>query len=183
MTTGPVDAADTREVLVGRVGRPHGVRGELSVEVRTDEPERRFAPGVRLRTARGPLTVEAARWHRTRLLVRVAGVADRAAAESLRGLDLALDVPAGESPADPDEYYDHQLVGLTVLDRSGERLGEVEAVLHLQSDDLLVVRGPQGGLHLPFRAEVVSAVDLASHRLLVDADSLRDGIPSGDQGG
>lgn len=178
-----MDTGDTREVLVGRVRRPHGVRGELSVEVRTDEPDRRFAPGVRLRTTRGPLTVEAARWHRTRLLVRVAGVADRATAESLRGLDLVVDVPAGESPAEPDEYYDHQLVGLTVLDRAGERLGEVEAVLHLPSDDVLVVRGPEGGLHLPFRAEVVSAVDLASQRLVVDADDLRDGLASGDDEG
>lgn len=182
---------ETIDVVVGRIGKPHGLRGEVTVDVRTDEPGRRFAPGAELRGVppRGSavgertLTVRATRDHQGVLLVTFEELADRTAAEAARGTVLHTEVPADAVPDDPDEYYDHQLVGLTVLDRTGERLGEVEAVLHLPSDDVLVVRGPRGGLHLPFRAEVVSTVDLASQRLVVDADGLRDGLASGDDGG
>jgi len=78
-------------VVVGRIGRPHGIRGEVTVEVRTDTPELRFAPGSVLETdpARlGPLTVAAARWHSGRLLLLAEGVHDRTGAEALRGLVL-----------------------------------------------------------------------------------------------
>ncbi len=121
----------TTQVVVGRIGRPHGIRGELSVEPRTDEPERRFAVGAVLVTQtpkgsepHGPgrptaLTVEAVRWHQDRLLVRFVEVPDRNAAEVARGLVLAADVPLAETPEDPEEFYDHQLVGLRVETTDG----------------------------------------------------------------
>ena len=114
----------TVEVVVGRIGKAHGVRGEVSVEPRTDEPDRRFADGAVLgtRTPRGDaptgpdrpavLTVSSSRWHQSRLLVTFAEADDRTAAEALRGLSLVTDVDESDTPADPDEFYDHQLVGL-----------------------------------------------------------------------
>src|SRR4051794_18335855 len=138
-------AEDTVEIVVGRLGRPHGVKGEVSVEVRTDEPERRLAPGVVLRTdpaAAGPLTVATGRVHGGRLMLRFEGYADRTAAERLRGVLLLTDVPADERPEDPEEFYDRQLVGLAVVTVAGEPLGELGEVLHLPGQDVLAVRRP-----------------------------------------
>jgi 16S rRNA processing protein RimM len=170
-------SSERDEVVVGRVGRPHGIRGEVSVELRTDEPERRFAVGSRLlvrRPATGPapaypvLTVAAARWHQDRLLVRFEELPDRTAAEASRGLLLATEVDAAESPEDPEEYYDHQLVGLRVRTTEGAEVGEVAEVLHSGAQDLLVVRRPdRDDALVPFVAALVPEVDLAARVLLV----------------
>ena len=163
------------EVVVGRIGKPHGVRGELTVELRTDEPERRFADGAVLRAEppRGSasrlsaLTVGRTRWHQGVLLVTFDEVGDRTAAESLRGTLLHVDVPADETPEDPEEFYDHQLVGLTAHDLDGRRLGEVTAVLH-GAQDLLRIRTSDGRDALvPFVAALVPEVDVAGGRVVV----------------
>ena len=115
-------------VVVGRLGRPHGIRGELTVEVRTDEPDLRLAAGSVLATdpaAAGPLTVTAARWHSGRLLLAFAGVADRTGAEALRGVLLQADIDPARVPEDPAEFYDHQLVGLPVVLADGTAVGEL----------------------------------------------------------
>ena len=109
-------------VIVGRIGKAHGIRGAVTVEVRTDEPEVRFAPGSVLITdpeATGPLVVEGAKWHSGRLLLDFEDVHDRTAAESLRGTMLSVDVDDDARPEDPDEFYDHQLVGLAVVTVEG----------------------------------------------------------------
>ena len=170
----PHDSApDT--VVVGRIGRPHGVRGEVTVEVRTDDPELRFAVGSVLLTepaARGPLTVTGRRWHREILLLTVEGPSgppgSREDAEALR--DTELHVPVAHLPAldDPDAFYDHQLVGLAARLADGTALGEVVAVRH-EGADLLVVRRPEGGeLLVPFVAAIVPTVDVAGGFLVVD---------------
>ena len=159
------------EVVVGRIGRPHGVRGEVTVEVRTDSPEFRFAPGAVLGTEPGraqPLVVAAARWHSGRLLLAFAGVGDRTAAEELRDLLLTVEVPADDRPEDPEEFYDHQLVGLAARTRSAE-LGRVADVLHLPGQDVLVIRTPEGGeVLVPFVAEFVPEVDLVAGCIRID---------------
>jgi 16S rRNA processing protein RimM len=156
------------ELLVGKVGRAHGIRGDLTIDVRTDEPERRFAPGTVFATRRGPLTVATARWHSSRLLIRFAEVPDRSAAEMLRGTELRVEVGADERPDDPEEFYDHQLVGLAVHDETGQLLGEVTEVAHLPSQDLLVVRRPNGSdAMVPFVSEFVPSVDLAAGQVVV----------------
>jgi 16S rRNA processing protein RimM len=161
------------EVCVGRIGKAHGVRGEVSVEVRTDEPERRFVDGAVLRPrSRHPalpavLTVAGTRWHQDRLLVRFAEVPDRSAAEQTRGALLYVDLPPDEVPDDPEEFYDHQLVGLSAEDLHGGGLGEVTAVLH-GAQDLLQIRTPDGRDALvPFVAALVPEVDLAGGRVVV----------------
>ncbi len=130
------------QIAVGQVVRAHGIRGEVLVAVRTDEPGVRFAPGSVLPTEppeRGPLTVAAARWHLGRLIVAFEGVGDRTAAEDLRGTLLTLDSAQITSLSDPDEFYDHELIGLGVVTAAGDPVGVVADVLH-HGQDLLVVR-------------------------------------------
>ncbi len=158
-------------LVVGRVAKAHGIRGEVAVEVRTDAVGLRFADGATLETdppERGPLAIESSRWHAGRLLVRFAGVPDRTAAEALRGVLLTVDSATSLPPEDPEEYWDHDLVGLRAVGADGADLGEVTDVLHPAGTDLLVVRRPDGGeLLVPFVSEIVPTVDLAAARLVV----------------
>ena len=159
-------------VVVGRIGRPHGIRGEVTVEVRTDSPDVRFAPGSVLATepARlGPLTVAAARWHSGRLLLSVEGVHDRTGAESLRGAVLSSEVDDADAPEDPEEFFDHQLRGLAVVTLGGDPVGTVDDVVHLPSQDLLSVRREDGReVLVPFVVEIVPEIDVDAGRVVVD---------------
>ncbi len=158
-------------VVVGRIGRPHGIRGEVTVEPRTDEPDERFAPGAVL-SVDGPvheLVVDRTHWHSGRLLVTFAGVPDRTAAEALRGLLLHVERADDETPDDPDEYYDSTLTGCAVELADGTSIGAVEEVLHLPSQDLLVVRGPEDReVLVPFLAAFVPTVDVVGRRIVID---------------
>ena len=161
--------------MVGRIIRPHGLRGELSVEVRTDDPDRRYANGSVLGTdppQAGPLTVTASRWHSGRLLVSFAEVVDRTDAELLRGVLLTVDAAEVPLPQDPDEFHDHQLTGLTVVTVSGEVVGTVSDVLHYGQDLLSVT--PAAGTSrreevlVPFVAAIAVEVDLAAGKVVID---------------
>ncbi|MEU1585246.1 ribosome maturation factor RimM [Micromonospora sp. NPDC005710] len=203
------------QLVIGRIGKPHGVRGEVTVEVRTDEPEARFAPGTVLRTEPGAtppparhtvpgtepgatpppprniepgatppptadepgvpfqvpaeLTIEEARFHQGRVLIAFDGILDRNTAEALRGTLLVVDSADVAPPDDPEEFHDHQLVGLTVVTPTGEHLGEVARIDHAPSSDLLVLRRPEGRTALiPFVRAIVPEVDLAGGRVIVD---------------
>ena len=162
------------QLVVGRIGRPHGIRGDVVMDVRTDDPELRFAPGSVLATepaADGPLTIAGFRWHSGRLLVHFAGFDDRDHAENLRGIMLVVDSGDLEDTGDPDEFRDHQLIGLSVLTRAGEPVGQVADILH-HGQDLLVIRGDgarQGAeILVPFVAPLVPEVDVAAGRLVID---------------
>ena len=161
------------QIAIGQIGRAHGIRGEVAVAVRTDEPDERFVPGVALATEppeRGPLTVAATRWHSGRLLVMFEGVRDRNDAEDLKGTLLVLDSAQIPASDDPDEFYDHQLIGLAVVTTAGDSVGEVTDVLH-HGQDLLVVRrapGPAAEAMVPFVSAIVTEVDLPGGRLVID---------------
>ncbi len=162
------------QLVVGRVGRPHGLRGEVTVEVRTDDPGQRFAAGSSLTTVpaeRGPLTVAASRWHSGTLLVRFAGCDDRDSAEALRDTVLAIDSDQLVPLPDQAEFYDHELIGLRAVTVSGEDVGTVADVLH-HGQDLLVIdgTGPRSGTEIlvPFVTAIVPEVDLAAGTLLID---------------
>ena len=159
------------QLVVGRVIRPHGVRGEVVVDVRTDSPEQRYAVGTVFETdptAAGPLTVEALRPHQGRYLVTFDGFADRDAADRLRGVLLCVDSATVPDPDDPDEFHDHQLVGLRVELADGEHLGEVVRIEHAPSSDLLIVRLLDGRTGMvPFVRAIVPEVDIASGRVVV----------------
>jgi 16S rRNA processing protein RimM len=162
------------QLVVGRVGRPHGLRGEVTVEVRTDDPDQRFVAGTSLETAppeRGPLTVAAVRWHSGRLLVRFEGCDDREAAEALRNAMLVIDSAELVPLNDPEEFYDHDLIGLRVVTVTGEPVGIVGDVLH-HGQNLLVVEGagPRSGAEIlvPFVAAIVPEVNLPGGLLVID---------------
>jgi 16S rRNA processing protein RimM len=163
------------QLTIGRIVRPHGIRGEVLVDVRTDEPGERFEAGSVLSTdpaGAGPLTVEYARGHaqggRQRLIVAFAEIADRTAAEDARGVSLLVDGGDLVDPDDPDEFHDHHLVGLTAVSVDGADIGEVIRVEHLPAAELLVVRREDGREALvPFVKAIVPEVDLAGGRIVL----------------
>ncbi len=160
--------ASSEYVVVGRIGPAHGLKGDVFVEPRTDEPERRFAPGAVLRAGTRELTVLGSRTHSGRLVVRFEGVADRSTAEAARGLELSVQVDPTERPEDPEEFYDHQLVGLTVVTADGVAVGEVDRVQHGAAQDLLVIRTPEREVLFPFVTQLVPEVDVAGGRIVID---------------
>lgn len=160
------------QLVVARIGRAHGVKGEVSVEVRTDEPELRLGPGARLATdpaSAGPLTISSGRVHSGRLLLSFEGVPDRNAAEALRNTLLIAEIDPAELPDDPEEFYDHQLADLDVYTPDGGHVGRVTEVAHLPGQDLLVVRQEDGGeAMIPFVTEIVPEIDLEQQRVVID---------------
>ncbi|WP_306190345.1 ribosome maturation factor RimM [Streptomyces sp. MK5] len=159
------------QLVVARIGRAHGIKGEVTVEVRTDEPELRLAPGAVLATepaSAGPLTIETGRVHSGRLLLRFEGVSDRSAAEALRNTLLIAEVDPDELPEEEDEYYDHQLIDLDVVTEDGETVGRISEISHLPSQDLFIVERPDGTeVMIPFVAEIVTGIDLEEQRAVI----------------
>ncbi|MET9474292.1 ribosome maturation factor RimM [Streptomyces sp. NPDC002917] len=159
------------QLVVARIGRAHGIKGEVTVEVRTDEPELRLGPGARLATdpaANGPLTIETGRVHSGRLLLRFEGVRDRTAAEALRNTLLIADVDPAELPEDPEEFYDHQLIDLDVVLADGTEIGRITEISHLPSQDLFIVERPDGSeVMIPFVEEIVTEIDLEEQRAVI----------------
>jgi 16S rRNA processing protein RimM len=164
------------ELVVGRVVKPHGVTGELVVEVRTDDPAARFAIGNTLRAKASrdgdaperSFLVEGARDHSGHLLVRLAGVTDRDAADALRGSLFVIDSDELPPIDEPDTYYDHQLEGLRVRTKAGEELGVVAEVLHTAAGELLAVKRDSGELLVPFVSAIVTSVSLDDGALEID---------------
>ncbi|MGQ0575403.1 MAG: ribosome maturation factor RimM [Pseudonocardia sp.] len=168
-------------VLVGVVVRVHGLRGEVVVDLHTDSPDERFAVGARLdahRDATAPttLTVEAARPHSGRLLVRFVEAPDRTAAEALRGTRLLVDARALPAPDDPDEFHVHQLEDLRAELSDGTVVGTVREVVHGPGGELLVVARPDlPDALVPFVRAIVPTVDVGGGRVvLTPPDGLLD---------
>ncbi|MGW1159603.1 ribosome maturation factor RimM [Streptomyces sp. NPDC002513] len=160
------------QLVVARIGRAHGIKGEVTVEVRTDEPELRLAPGAVLATdpaSVGPLTIATGRVHSGNLLLRFEGVSDRNAAEALRNTLLIAEVDPDELPEGEDEYYDHQLIDLDVVTQDGVEVGRITEVSHLPSQDLFVVARADGTeVMIPFVTEIVTEIDLQEQRAVID---------------
>jgi len=160
------------QLVVARIGRAHGIKGEVTVEVRTDEPELRLGPGAVLATepaSAGPLTIETGRVHSGRLLLRFEGVRDRTGAEALRNVLLIAEVDPEEVPEDPEEFYDHQLIDLDVVTVDGTAVGRISEISHLPYQDLLIVKRPDGGeVMIPFVSEMVPEIDLEEQRAVID---------------
>lgn len=170
--------AETTQVTVGVIGRAHGIKGDATIDVRTDEVSRRFHPGARFRTdGDGELTVARVKWHQGRLLVAFEGHPDRSAVEALRGQVLHADVPVDEIPSEPEEFFDRQLVGLDVLDHTGRRVGTVTEVEHYPAQDLLLVDMEGEMRMVPFVADLVPHVDIqAGHVRLADVPGLLEDV-------
>jgi 16S rRNA processing protein RimM len=163
------------ELTVGRVVKAHGVSGEVVVEVRTDDPDARFAPGTTLRAKRvrdggeeRSFVVAQAREHGGRLLVRLAGVDDRDTADALRGSLFVVDSDDLPPIDEPDTYYDHQLEGLRVRTTTGQDVGLVAEVLHTAAGELLAVRRDSGEVLVPFVGAIVTSVSLQDRLVEID---------------
>jgi len=163
------------DLVVGRVVRAHGVTGEVVVDIRTDDPDTRFAPGTTLRAKPprgGPerdYVVDSAREHSGRLLVRLDGVADRNAAEALKGTVFLVDTADLPPIEDPDEFYDHQLEGLRVVTTEGRLVGNVVEVLHTAAGELLSVISETGAeVLVPFVSAIVTSVSLQDQTIEID---------------
>jgi 16S rRNA processing protein RimM len=165
-------AADDEElIVVGRIGAAHGVRGEVFVVPWTDDPHQRFAPGAALRTdpvGSGPLTVEHMRLHSGKLVVQFAGVTDRDAAKGLTGTQLLIRAADRQPLADPDDFYDSDLIGLRADSIDGRPLGPVCDVVHAAAIDYLVLDVAGRERLVPFVAAIVPRVDVAAGVLVID---------------
>lgn len=175
MSSTPTASGGPAALLVGVVVRPHGLAGELAVDLHTDSPQERFAPGAVLTRADtrgaaiGVLTVESARPHSGRLLVRFVEAPDRTAAEALRGTRLLVDVAELPPTDDPDEFHVHQLEGLAAELADGTPVGTVREVVHGPGGELLVLaRAEQPDALVPFVREIVPTVDVAGGRVVLD---------------
>lgn len=183
------------QLTVAIIGAPHGLKGEVRLDVRTDSPERRLAVGSTLETDPadvGPLTVERTRTQKGTTHVIFAECHDRTGAEALNGVKLVLETDEEEDPEE-DSWYAHELVGLEVLDSEGYTLGEVVDLEPMPTQELLVVREPDGLMtRVPFVRAIVQEVDPDDNCVVLDPppglfseeemiiDENEDGAPQGD---
>jgi 16S rRNA processing protein RimM len=161
------------EVVVARIGKPHGLRGEVTVQLHTDDPAARLAVGSVLATEAvagsgvpKALTIRSTRVHQGIWLLAFEEIPDRTGAESLRGTRL-LATPATDEQ--DDGWYAEELVGLPVLTRDGTRIGAVTGLQVGPAQDLLVVSLDTGGdAYLPFVEAIVPEVDTEGGRVVID---------------
>lgn len=157
------------ELTVATIGRAHGLRGEVALDLRTDDPELRLADGQVLRTipaSAGPLTVVSSRVQNGRWHVAFAEISGRTAAEQARGIELVVDVDASD---EEDAWYPHELAGLRAELLDGTVVGEVVGLDHLPAHDMLVLRETDGTRTLvPFVRVMVPVVDVAGGRIVLD---------------
>ena len=154
-------------LLVGRIGRAHGILGEATIEVRTDEPDRRFAIGATVQTdSNGELKVISGRVHNGILLLGFEGISDRNSIEKLRDTLLYADVDINETN-DEDEYHVMQLIGCSAVLESGEEFGEITDVINLPGQDLLAIKTVNGEQLIPFVHQLVPTVDIANKKVVV----------------
>ena len=157
------------QLQVARIGKPHGIRGEVTVQVLTDAPEDRFIPGTEFvvePASSGPLTVSSARWNKDILLLGFEEVADRNQAETLRGAKLFIET-ADLDEDDDEGWYEHELVGLEA--RVGDQVvGKVTALNTAPAQDLLMVTTPEGGeILVPFVEQIVPEVNIGEGYILL----------------
>ena len=164
-------------LVVGRVGKAHGTRGELCIEELTDHPGNVFVAGVVLRPGDRagaapdadlpPLRIDAARPFQDGWLVTFGGVADRSTAEMLRGRYLMIERELLPGRIEGEVFY-HELVGMQVVTVAGETVGEISAVFERRPADLIEVRTGRGAVLIPFHEPIVRAVDVAGRRVVID---------------
>ena len=153
---------------VGRIGRAHGILGEATIEVRTDDAASRFALGATLDTdSNGTLVVDSVRVHHGLLLLSVAGYADRNAIEKLRDVLLYADVDIDAPGLDEDDYHVLQLIGCKAYLVDGDEFGEVSEVLNLPGQDVLVIKSESAETLIPFVRQLVPIVDIKARRMTV----------------
>ena len=158
------------QVVVARIGKAHGLRGEVTVQVLTGAPDERFVPGASFATdpaSSGPLVLRSARDNNGILLLGFEHTDDRSGAETLRGIRLLAEALADDG--DDEEWYERDLVGLKAVTVDGDEVGEVVALESRPAQDLLVLRLTHGGeARIPFVTALVPVVDVEGGRVVLD---------------
>jgi len=152
-------------VCIGRILSPHGVRGDVKVHPLTDFPER-FKAGARVWLHGAPIRIERSRWQGNVVVLKLEGIDDRNAAQGLNGEELF--VPEAAPLPDEGVFYQHDILGMTVVDGNGGILGQVTDIFSTGANDVYVVEGDQGQLLLPAIDDVVLDVDVAGRRMTVE---------------
>ena len=158
-------------LVVGRIGRAHGVRGEVTVEVRTDSPDERFKIGQILKTdpeSNGPLIIESIRNNSGTLLLSFKNFNDRNAVEKLRNTLILAEVDPTQSNTSENDFHISQIVGAKVVDRNGKTLGLVKDVLSLPAQDTLVVDSDGAEVLVPFVKSYVPVVSIERAEITVE---------------
>jgi 16S rRNA processing protein RimM len=167
----PHEPAPAELIAIGKIGRAHGIRGEVLVEPWTDAPQERFGAGTVMQTdpaAVGPLTVESHRFQRDRLIVQFVGYGNPEALAPLRGARVLIPATERTPLDDPDEFYVNELIGLTAVTVAGEELGPVLDIVELPGTDYLLLRVGEVERMVPFVAAIVPEVDVVGGRIVVD---------------
>jgi 16S rRNA processing protein RimM len=164
---------DARHMVVGRLRKPHGLKGDSTLFPLTDEPETLLASGSEVwlvgldgEVVAGPLTIERSRSYHREWLVKFAGADGREALEPWRGLFVAVLAERVTPPKD-DEVYLHELTGFAVRQADGTPLGLVSALYEVPAGLMIEVQGPKREFLLPYKKEFVRVVDRAARRLVV----------------
>ena len=155
------------QLVVGRIGRAHGVLGEATIEVQTDDPDIRFQIGNKLTLDDGKqLTIRSSRWHNQILLLAFDGIADRNQIEELRDQLISSDVDL-DSLA-PGEYHFQQLIGCEVLQQNGELIGAVDEIVKLPGQDLLSVNRAGAQVLIPMVKQIIIEIDVLAKKIVVN---------------
>ena len=155
------------QLVVGRIGRAHGVLGEATIEVQTDDPDIRFQIGNKLTLDDGKqLTIRSSRWHNQILLLAFDGVTDRNQIEKLRDQLISSDVDL-DSLA-PGEYHFQQLIGCEVFQQNGELIGAVDEIVKLPGQDLLSVNRAGAQVLIPMVKQIIIEIDVSAKKIVVN---------------
>ena len=155
------------QLVVGRIGRAHGVLGEATVQVQTDDPDLRFNVGAKLSLDNGKdLTIRSARWHNQILLLAFDGVVDRNQIEELRDQMISAEVDI--TSLSPGEYHYQQLLGCQVFLQSDELIGEVDEIVKLPGQDLLSVAKNGKKVLIPMVKKIIISIDVLTKKIVVD---------------
>ncbi len=161
-------------LLVGRIGRAHGILGEATIEVRSDEPEKRFAVGAQLQSdEHGVLRISSGRVHNGTLLLGFTGYTDRNQVEKLRNTLLYAEVDIDQEGEDANDYHVLQLIGCSAYLESGELFGEVTDVINLPGQHLLTIKTPTHESLVPFVHQLVPSIDVKARRIVVIPPDIR----------
>lgn len=168
----PISSKTT--LRVGRLVKAHGLKGAIKLELYTDSPNERFTPGAELLLQvpdSSPwhgktVNVKELRWYNQAPVIFLEGIEDRDQAETLIRAILLVNAETETLPAEPDAWYDHQLVGLTAV-RDGVPVGRVIRVDHMPAQDLLAIETANGEVLLPFVKAFVPAVDIATKTISI----------------
>jgi 16S rRNA processing protein RimM len=155
------------QLVVGRIGRAHGVLGEATVQVQTDDPDVRFKVGAKLSLDNGKdLTIRSARWHNQILLLAFDGIIDRNQIEELRDQMISAEVDI--TSLSPGEYHYQQLLGCQVFLQSNELIGEVDEIVKLPGQDLLSVAKNGKKVLIPMVKKIIISIDVSAKKIVVD---------------